>query len=394
MLPAYYEFFNPVKILSGDKSLENIPFELERAGCRLPMVITDSGVAQAGLLDMVTGAFKSSGMHIGAVYDNVPPDSSDRAVTEIAAIFRDQGCDSLVAVGGGSVIDTAKGINILISEGSEDLMQFTGAERLESPLKPFFVIPTTSGTGSEATAAAVIFNETRQIKMTFTSCRLMPNAAVLDPRMTVSVPPRITAATGMDALSHAVEAYTCLQKNPLSDAYATAGIGLISENLLRAVTKGRDKRIRLAMANASTMAGIAFSNSMVGMVHSLGHATGGVAHVPHGEAMSIFLPAVLRYNMDRIEEELSELLYCVGGEAEVVQTSVEGRAERTVELIERLQEDLHEACGLPRTLGEAGVERDQLESIAKTAIDDASLTFNPEEMTSKDALGVLEQVYE
>lgn len=393
MLPAYYEFHNPVKILSGEGSLENIPFELDQAGCRLPMILTDSGVSRAGLLDTVVSAFKSSETNIGAVFDEIPPDSSDQVVARIGRLYRERGCDSLVAVGGGSVIDTAKGVNILVSEGSEDLMRFAGAERLKNPLRPLLVVPTTAGTGSEATVAAVIYNEAKQVKMLFTSFRLLPSAAFIDPRMTLTMPPRITAATGMDALSHAVEAFTCLQKNPLSDAYATSAIGLIAKNLLQAVKNGRDKRVRLAMANASTMAGIAFSNSMVGMVHSLGHATGGVAHVPHGEAMSIFLPEVLQHNMARIEPELGQLLSFLGGEGEALRTPTRTRAKRSVELIRQLQEELHQASGLPRTLSEAGASKDQLGRIAKTAVDDASITFNPEEMTYEDALGVLQRVY-
>ena len=200
----------------------------------------------------------------------------------IAGIYRKTGCDSIIAVGGGSAIDTAKGVNIVITENSEDLMKFMGAEMLKKTMKPFIVVPTTSGTGSECTLVAVISNPAKNVKMAFTSYKLLPNVAVLDPRMTLTCPPKITAATGMDALTHAMEGFYCNQKNPMSDAYAGAAIELVRDNLVEAVKNGKNENARLAMANAACMAGTAFSNSMVGMVHGLGHAAGAVCHIPHG----------------------------------------------------------------------------------------------------------------
>ena len=394
MFPSYYEFYNPVKILSGEKALENIAHELDQANAHQPLIITDQGVEKAGLLKTVKKAFDSSNTVIGAIFDEVPPDSSHKLVNSISQLYHQKQCDSIIAVGGGSVIDTAKGVNILVSEDSDNLMNFAGADMLKNPLKPFFVIPTTAGTGSEVTMVAVIYNEERNVKMSFTSHRLYPNAAVIDPRMTMTMPPHITASTAMDALAHAIEAYTCLQKNPLSDAYATTSIRLIFENLLQTVKNGKDKTARLKMANAATMAGIAFSNSMVGMVHSLGHATGSIAHVPHGITMSIFLPHVLEYNMATVGEMIGELLLFAGGEEEYAKTPTEQRATRTIEIIKNLQSDLQEACSLPTTLKEAGVEKDQLGLIAKTAINDPSITFNPEEMEYNDALKILEKAYE
>lgn len=151
-------------------------------------------------------------MTIGAIYDDVPPDSSVGVVNDIVKVYRQNQCDSIVAVGGGSPIDTAMGVNIVITEEADDLMKFMGAEMLKKPMKPLVVIPTTSGTGSEVTLVAVISNPEKNVKMAFTSKHLLPKAAILDPRMTLTMPPHITAATGMDALTHAVEAYICLQK--------------------------------------------------------------------------------------------------------------------------------------------------------------------------------------
>ncbi|MFP4040201.1 MAG: iron-containing alcohol dehydrogenase, partial [Desulfosudaceae bacterium] len=307
--------------------------------------------------------------------------------------YRENQCDSIVAVGGGSAIDTAKGVNIVISENSSDLMQFMGADMLTKPMRPLIVVPTTSGTGSEATLVAVIADTDKNIKMAFVSQKLIASAAILDPRMTMTLPPHITAATGMDAMTHAVESFTCIQKNPMSDAYATAAIKIICEHLIRVVKNGEDEHGRLALANAATMAGAAFSNSMVGMIHSLGHATGGVSHVPHGVAMSIFLPHGLEYNLDKIRDDLAELLLPIGGPEVYAETPAAGRAEKAIALIRVLQRELNELCGLPLTLKEAGVKEADLDKIAETAINDASLTFNPTELSLEEAQEVLKKAY-
>lgn len=393
MLPNYYEFFNPVKIVSGKKALDNLPYELEQLGAKRPIIITDKGVTDAGLVKIVLSAFESSDMVIGAIFDDVPQDSSSEVVNQIAGVYRSNDCDSIVAVGGGSPIDTAKGVNIVITENSEDLMKFEGADRLANPLKPFIIVPTTAGTGSEVTMAAVIKNTKKNVKMLFASTRLFPNVGIIDPRMTMTVPPHITAATGMDALTHAMEAYTCLQKNPMSDAYASAAVRMISENIVRAVENGDDVDARLAMANAATVAGASFSNSTCGMVHSLGHATGAVSHIPHGMAMSIFLPFGLEYNIEKTKDSLGELLLAFGGIEEYTRTPASQRAFRTIVLVRRLQKKLNDICGLPMTLKEAGVSKKSLNDIAERAVNDGTLTFNPEEMDLNDALNVLNEAY-
>ncbi len=393
MIPSYYEFYCPVKIISGYKAIDNLPYELEQMGVKRPFIVTDKGIVLVGIIDLVKEIFKEYEMDISVIYDDVPPDSSNKIVNKAASIFRENRCDSIVAIGGGSVIDTAKGINIVVSENTEDLMEFIGADRIHGPLKPLVVIPTTSGTGSEVTLVAVIYNEDKGVKMAFSSYHLLPKVAILDPRMTLSLPPHITAATGMDALTHAIEAFYCIQKNPLSDGYAISAIRLIRDHLIEAVKDGNNKKARLAMANAATMAGIAFSNSMVGMVHSLGHAAGGVCHVPHGVAMSIFLPFGMEYNLDKREKELSELLLYLGGEEEYANTKKEKRAVRTIELVRELKEKLYDMCKLPRTLKEAGVDEEKLPQIAKVAIDDPSVIFNPKEMSFDEAMKILKKAY-
>jgi alcohol dehydrogenase len=229
--------------------------------------------------------------------------------------------------------------------------------------------------------------------MAFTSYHLMPRVAILDPRMTLTLPPRITAATAMDALTHAVEAYICLQQNPVSDAFALAAIELIRDNLITVIKDGKKPEGRLALANAACLAGIAFSNSMVGMVHALGHACGGVAGIAHGVAMSIFLPHGLAYNMDKAGDRIGRLLLPLAGPRVFAQTPPQEMAPKTITVIRRLQEELHSLAGLPLTLKEAGVASDMLAQIAETAIGDGSVVFNPAEMDRDDALKVLQKAY-
>jgi len=393
MLPKYYEFFNSVKINAGIEALETIPYELNLVNANRPLIITDKGIVNAGLLKIVLDSFADSKLVVGAVFDETPSDSSLDIVNKVAQIYKETNCNSIIAVGGGSVIDTAKGVNIIISEQTDDIRQFMGVDRLSKPQRPLIVVPTTSGTGSEVTLVAVISDKEKNVKLPFTSNLLLPKVAVLDPRMTLSLPQKITAATGMDALTHAVEAFTCLQKNPLSDAYALSAINLIRENLIEVVQNGKNADARFAMANASLMAGIAFSNSMVGGVHAIGHACGGVAHIHHGLAMSILLPHVMRYNLDVVGEYYAELLLPLAGEDVFINTKKEDRAEKSIQVVENMKNELKSICGMAVSLSEAGVKEEQLEDIAKTAMNDGAMSPNPKEMDFEDVMQILKLAF-
>ncbi|MCK5789348.1 MAG: iron-containing alcohol dehydrogenase [Ketobacter sp.] len=394
MTKSYYEFFCPVKLVAGNAALEHIPYELRTLSSSRPMIITDKGVRGAGLIDHVLGAFAESGMDVIEIYDDVPPDSSTTIVKDIAKLYRDSGCDSIIAVGGGSVIDTSKGVNILVSEDGEDLSDFSGVGVLTKPLNPFFVVPTTAGTGSEVTLVAVISDLEKGVKLPFTSYFLLPNAAILDPRMTLTLPAHITAMTAMDAMTHAVEAFTCMGKNPISDAYAMSAIKKISENLIKVLNTPDDAEARLELAQASTMAGVAFSNSMVGLVHSLGHSLGALCHLPHGLCMNLFLPYVLEYNLAERGEIIGELLLPLAGAEVYAQTPAVDRGRAAINTIREIRDELHRRCKLPRTLSETGkVTKDQIAKIAEMALDDGSIIYNPVEVDLQDAIAVLENAW-
>ena len=394
MAKPYYEFFCPVKVIAVHAALEHIPFELATLGSKRPLIITDKGVRANNLLAPIEAAFESTDAVIGYIFDDVPPDSSIATVRNAAKAYRDNHCDAIIAVGGGSVIDTSKATNILVTEGGDDLLKFSGAHNLPKPLKPFFVIPTTSGTGSEVTMVAVVADVEKNVKMAFASYYLMPHAAILDPRMTQTLPPHLTAMTAMDALTHAVEAYTCLAANPISDAYATAAIKKVSNSLFTVLDKPTDEFGRLELAQASTMAGIAFSNSMVGLVHSLGHALGAVAHLPHGLCMNLFLPYVLEYNKEVNGDKIAELLLPLAGSDIYAQTPAHLRADKSIATILTMRDRLYALTKLPRTLRETGkVTEAQLDEVAEKALNDGSIIYNPKEANFKDLRAILDKAW-
>lgn len=392
---AYFEFRNAVKLLCGELALERIPSELAALGSVRPLLLSDAVLAKIGTLRLVQQAMESEGCPPAQVYTDIPVDSSLEVVNRIAALYRELDCDALVAVGGGSVIDTAKGVRLVLSQDTDDILALSGVENL--PLGahvPFIVVPTTAGTGSECTGVAVIRNDANGVKMEFLSPFVEPDAAVIDPRMTLGLPPKATASTGMDALCHAIEALTCLQANPLSSAYATEAIRLIVRHLPEATRRGSNREARFAMALASTMAGIAFSNSMVGAVHAIGHALGGVCHVPHAVAMTILLPHVMAYNAERCAEDYARLLPLLVGEERAAATLPAERALAAVEAVRALSARLSELCGLPLSLHAAGVEnRLDFPRVAAVAVNDGALIVNPRAASEEDVLAILNAAF-
>jgi len=345
-------------------------------------------------MQQVVDAMAAEGCTPACTFTDIPVDSSLKVVNDIAALYRSRGCDSLVAVGGGSVIDTAKGVRLVLSQEADDILAIGGVENLvRGKYIPFVVVPTTAGTGSECTGVAVIRNDANGVKMEFLSPFVEPDVAVIDPRMTAGLPPKATASTGFDAMVHAIEACTCLQANPMSTAYGTTAIKLICENLEEATRNGSNKKARYAMAVASTMAGIAFSNSMVGAVHAIGHALGGVCHVPHAVAMTILLPHVMRYNLERCTDSYAELLPWLVGMDAAMATPAEKRAEAAIEAVTALGRRLNALCGLPLTLEAAGVSKDDFAKVAEFAVNDGALIVNPRAADEAQVIEILNAAY-
>ncbi len=387
----YFEFYNPVKIIAGFKALPNLPFELKLIGVKSPMILTDPGVKKAGLLNKVLKSFYNTDIKPCDIVDKIPHDSSVETVNEISESFKKSGCDSLIAIGGGSVIDTAKGVNILVSFDDNELKKYEGAEIIDRELKPLIVIPTTSGTGSEATYVAVISDPKNNIKLAFTSYFILPKLALIDPEMTLTLPPKLTATTSMDALTHAIEAYVSTQNNPLSDAYSLTSIKLINENLVETIKDGNNQDGRFNLALASLLAGISFSNSMVGIIHSIAHALGGVMKIPHGLANTIILPFGMEFNLDKAYKRYSEISRYLGifqpGKSE------KENARALIARIFELREEIEKLTGLSLNLEDNNVKKDDFEKIAEKAMVDGSVIFNPKEFNKEDVINILERAF-
>ncbi|MFM5753385.1 iron-containing alcohol dehydrogenase [Aeromonas veronii] len=393
-MSRYYDFFCPVKLLAGEQALEQLASELTSLGARRPLLLTDKGVNATGLATLLANVLAEGELPVAAIWDEIPADSSTAVVERIAKRYRELDCDSLVALGGGSVIDTAKAVNILTSMGGDHLLDYSGAGCLTRPLKPLAVVPTTAGTGSEVTLVAVIKDEASGRKVPFTSPFLLPQLAVLDPRLTQGLPLNITAATAMDAMTHAIEAFIGTAKNPVSDALALMAVEKIASALPQIIHDPQNKQLRLQLAEGSTLAGMAFSNSMVGLVHALGHSLGARCHLPHGLCMNLFLPTVLDYNRPEVDSELARLLLPLVGAERFAATPAHQRAEATITAIRTLRDTLWQAVKLPRTMSEAGVsDRSLLTEIRDLAVNDGALLFNRKDADREQLLTLLERAW-
>ncbi|MFB2744348.1 MULTISPECIES: iron-containing alcohol dehydrogenase [Aeromonas] len=393
-MSRYYDFFCPVKLLAGEQALEQLASELASLGAHRPLLLTDKGVNATGLATLLANVLAEGELPVAAIWDEIPADSSTAVVERIAKRYRELDCDSLVALGGGSVIDTAKAVNILTSMGGDHLLDYSGAGCLTRPLKPLAVVPTTAGTGSEVTLVAVIKDEASGRKVPFTSPFLLPQLAVLDPRLTQGLPLNITAATAMDAMTHAIEAFIGTAKNPVSDALALMAVEKIASALPQIIHDPQNKQLRLQLAEGSTLAGMAFSNSMVGLVHALGHSLGARCHLPHGLCMNLFLPTVLDYNRPEVDSELARLLLPLVGAERFAATPAHQRAEATITAIRSLRDTLWQAVKLPRTMSEAGVsDRSLLTEIRDLAVNDGALLFNRKDADREQLLTLLERAW-
>lgn len=349
-------------------------------------MVTDSGLRAAGLLDKLLDLF-GEGFEV-EVYDSVPPDSSLDVVNEVASLFKEKGSEVIVALGGGSVLDTAKGACMVVSTEDGDIAKVQGVDVVKKRVVPFVAIPTTCGTGSEVTKAAVIEDRKAGRKLAFASSAIYPDVAVLDPVFVETLPAKLVAATSMDALTHAVEAYTCVNKNCIADSLALVAVRLIFANVLRAVEGDSEAKFNLLVA--ASIAGMAFSNAMVGMVHAVAHAVGSVAGVPHGVANAVLLPHVIRFNQQRCEktkklyDELFRFLL-------LFDPGVVGKS--FYDAVNSLLIELHNKCGLPVRLQDAGVKEEQFEEIANQALLDGSGVFNPVAFEKEDVLAILREAF-
>jgi len=362
-----FVFRNPTKIVFGRNAVSDIAYEVELLGGQRVLVVTDRDLAKSAMVEKVR---KALGSCYAGLYGEVVQDTGVEIVDRGGAFGKGVGADTVVSVGGGSSIDTAKGIAILLKEGGGIRDYAAQFNALTRPQTPHIVIPTTAGTGSEVTYAAVIKDHERKQKLLVVDNHILPNTGILDPEMTVGMPPGLTAATGMDALTHAVEAIHSEQHEPIADAMAMHAIRLIREFLPRAVENGRDLVVRGQMLIAANLAGVAFGNAQVGIVHAMAHSVGARFGVPHGVANSILLPYGMRFNLDICPRYVMV--------AQALGIPVEGKSaeEAGLEAIEEIKR-FTGRLGLPQRLREVQVPEAGIREVAELTLYDGSLVYNP-----------------
>jgi len=381
--PLAFVFSAPTRIVYGEGCAAEAGIEMSALGGRRPFLVTDAGVRAAGL---AYGVMKALGKACAGVFDEVPQDTGVHVVEKAAELARSCGADGVVSLGGGSVLDTGKGLALLLTEGGR-LADYQGFQMLTRRQAFHVAIPTTAGTGSEATTVAVIKDHQARSKVLLFDAHLAPDVGLLDPRLLVSLPPRITAFTGMDALTHAVEAVHSLQAEPFSDALALHAVRLIAGSLPACVERGQDLEARGRMLVAATLAGQAFTNAMVCVVHALAHTLGGRFGVPHGLANAILLPFGMEYNL-----ESSAARYALVAEAFGVRQAGMGAEESARAAVEAVR-DLSARVGLPRRLREAGVPRESLAEVADAALSDGSIVYNPRPADAASLAELLEAAW-
>jgi aldehyde dehydrogenase (NAD+) len=356
----------PTTVIAGHGALSSIFKAVADLGCRRALILTDPGVRKAGLAQLVKDALAD--FCVG-IYDNIASDPDLETVDAATAMAREMKADCIVSVGGGSVIDTAKGVCVTLKNGGKanDHLNFLV---LTEPQTPHIAIPTTAGTGSEVTNVAVLTSKGAGRKLFIVDARIMPNVAILDPRFTMSLPTDLTVTTAMDAMTHAIEAMTSTMANQICDGQALQAIRLINENLSLVIADGKNEKARLNLQLAATMAGWAFTIAQVGLAHGMAHTIGALHHVPHGAACGIILPKVMRYNVDHSSDKLALVAQALG-------VNIAGMTERDAALAAAdTVEALMIKVGHPMRLRDVGVPEENLAICAFHALADTAVIFN------------------
>jgi alcohol dehydrogenase len=353
-------------------------------GAKKALIVTDPFLASSDITAKVKASLEAAGISV-AVFGGVTPNPTTACVDEGSDVATEAKADILIALGGGSSMDTAKGVSLGATNPERGIgLDYT--TNFAQPGVPIIAIPTTAGTGSEVNAFGVITDEATRRRFYVGHSSALAKAAILDPELTVGLPPKATAATGMDALVHATESYLSIRPNPYSDAIALGVIKMVSENIETAVENGTDLEARSQMLLASHIAGVGFSHTGLGLVHGIGHALGGGFNIPHGNALCIVLEQVLRYNLPVRSERIAQVAFALGvGKTE---NNDSANAEAAITRISQLVE----AVGLKASLSDYQITQADLDSLAETTLADAVTLNNPQKPTHEDVVSIMKKV--
>ncbi|MCM2357608.1 MAG: iron-containing alcohol dehydrogenase [Geobacteraceae bacterium] len=375
--------FEVPEIIFGRGLLSQIGSCARRLGGRKVFLVSDQGLFTAGWVDLAMRSLLEAGLSF-VYYDQVTPNPRDTEIEDGAAEYIRQGADVIVGLGGGSAMDTAKGVAILVSNGGR-IRDFEGSDKIIRPLPPLVLCPTTCGTGSDVSQFAVVNDTERRCKMTIMSRCIAPDISLTDPDTLSTLPDEYVCTTATDALSHALEAFFSVASTSLTDVHAIKAVRLLSKSLVKAVRERRPDDLE-NLSRASLHAGMAFSNSLLGIVHALAHPIGGFYDVNHGSVNAILLPEVLRYDIPVVAEKLPELAWGLGHLSK-------GETNGSAEMVQDTVEALLDASGAPRSLRSLGVVREDLPDLARKALKDVCIVTSPREADEKDLLRILEKAY-
>jgi alcohol dehydrogenase class IV len=375
-----FNFYLPTRVLSGPNSVHLSGEEVGKLGCKNVLIVTDMGIQDAGIVDRATNSLDSAEIKY-KIFNDVLPDPPTSTIDAALKAYREGKCDGILAVGGGSSIDTAKGAGV-VATNPGSIKDYEGAMKVKNPIPSLVCIPTTHGTSSEIGYAAMLTDEERKFKYYVASPFMAPKVAILDPTLMVNLPAQVAAASGMDALTHAIESYCSTLAQPFSEGLALHAIRLISENLRKAVTTD-DLEATYNMAIASTMAGMAATHTRQGTIHAMAHALGGEFHTTHGIACAFLMPYVMEFNLISCPEKFAVIAQAMGEAVEGLDTL--RAAQKAIGAVKKLCVDV----GIPLRLAELAIPKDAIPTLAKNTMM-GNVATNPRRTTYGDVVKIFE----
>lgn len=375
------QFYMPSVNLFGSGAVNEVGKRLAGLGVKKALLVTDEGLHSLGISENIATIIREAGLDV-SIFPKAEPNPTDKNVEEGLAAYNAESCDCIVTLGGGSSHDAGKGVALVASNGGK-IHDYEGVDVSEKPMVPLIAINTTAGTGSELTKFTIITDSARHVKMAIVDKHVTPTLSINDPDLMMGMPPGLTAATGLDALTHAIEAYVSTSATPITDALAIQAIKIIPKFLPRAVANGQDSEAREQMMYAQSLAGMAFNNASLGYVHAIAHQFGGFYNYPHGVCNAILLPHVCHFNLMARVERFAEIAVALGENVEHL--SKREAAEKGIKAIERMSRDLN----IPKGFKELGAKEEDIPTLAENAMKDATALTNPRKPKLEEVIEII-----
>ncbi|MDQ0218174.1 iron-containing alcohol dehydrogenase [Peribacillus cavernae] len=385
MSSTAFTYFMPTRVESGSGISKKTGEMIKELGATRILIVTDQGIRAAHLLEGIEKSLFDANLAY-EIYDEVEPNPSAETIRKGTEYLKQYQSDAVLAVGGGSSIDTAKAIAVM-AKNAGSILDYEGVGKIPNPPLPIIAIPTTAGTGSEVTNSTVVTNKDTSFKLGVLSTYVFPSLAILDPDLTLQLPQGITAATGMDALTHAIESYTSKAASPVSQAFAMQAIKMIGENLTKAYFVGTDIESRENMLVASMIAGAAFSQSRLGNVHAISHTLGGVFNIAHGIANAALLPFVMKFNLPACQEKYKDIAIALGND--VTGLSTMQAAEKAIDSVI----EMNQTMNIPLNIKELGVSMELVPKLVEDAMRSGNVFINPRLTKAEDIQSIIENAY-